>query len=369
MVIAPKPPNEDARLKDLQQFEILDTENEKEFDGLVDLVSQICQCPIAIVNFIDSNRQWYKACHNLNAKEANRDESFCGHAIMTNEIFIISDATKDERFFDNPDVIGGLKVRFYAGAPIISSNGYNLGTVCAIDNVPKYLQKDQVKALKTIAEQVSHLLDMRKRNKQVLQSATSMLSEQKKVAQQNLKERDAEEQQSARLLQDDIIPAIEGVKEKIGADNARELDSILARINRLSKRITPTTVTPGNFQSLIEELVAEHERRERIEVKLKYSISSFKLNPEKGLVLFRIIQELFRFAVLSQSLSVSLVLQDKRGIEIIFDYDTKTMMLETQKLQIKENILNRVDMLGGTYQKSRFDSGETRIQINIPDPA
>src|SRR5262245_28105550 len=106
MVKAPIPANEDARLKDLQSFQILDTENEKDYDGLVELVSQICQCPMAIVNFIDSNRQWFKAEKNMNAKGADRENSFCGHAIMRNEVFMISDATKDERFYDNPDVIG-----------------------------------------------------------------------------------------------------------------------------------------------------------------------------------------------------------------------------------------------------------------------
>ena len=367
MVTAPKPLNEDARLKDLQHFEILDTENEKEYDGLVDLVSQICDCPVAIVNFIDSNRQWYKATGNLNAKEASRDESFCGHAIMSNEIFIISDATKDERFFDNPDVIGGLKVRFYAGAPIISSNGYNLGTVCAIDSVPRYLEKDQVKALKIVAEQVSHLLDLRKKNKQMLLSAKSMVIDQKKVAQMNFKERDLEEQQSARLLRDDIIPSISAVKEKIDGAIAGELDVILSKLARLSRRITPTDLTPANFRSFVEQLVAQFERRERIDVKLNYSAGNLELDAAKALNIFRIIQELFRFAENSRSSSVNLAILDKKGIEIAFEYDTQKMMLETQKMQVKENILNRVEMLGGTYQKSRFDSGETRIQINIPD--
>jgi hypothetical protein len=378
MVIAPKPANEEARLKNLQSFEILDTENEKDYDGLVELVSLICQCPMAIVNFIDSNRQWFKASKNMSGKGGNRDESFCGHAIMNTDVFIVADATKDERFFDNPDVVGGLKVRFYAGAPIVSSNGYNLGTVCAIDKEPKYLSHSQVTALKTIAQQVSRLLDLRKKNKQILQAAELAVTTQKKVTQMNISERESENHQTALVLQDEINNAISAVKTYVEkartneapreylASSVDELNSLIEHVTTLSNTLAPANFTTENYQSHIEKLAKDFEKKEGASVHLNCNGLSANWAQEKGSMIFRILQDLLRFASQCASKTVSLTVKDEKGLEIVFEYDTNKFMLENQKVLLQD-IMNRIEILGGQYKKNRFDSGETRIHINIPE--
>ena len=137
MKIAPLPIDEESRIKDLQSYSILDSEKEKDYDELVELASQICDCPIALITFVDKERQWFKAGKQMEEKETIRDIAFCSHTILQNEVMIVTDARSDERFFDNPLVTGELQIGFYAGAPIISSAGHKLGAVCVIDTIKK----------------------------------------------------------------------------------------------------------------------------------------------------------------------------------------------------------------------------------------
>lgn len=155
------PINERERLKELRRLKILDSEQEKDFDELVELASIICGVPISLVTLIDADRQWFKSKKGLDVESTHRDVSFCGHAIKGDDIFIIENAVADKRFFDNPLVINEPNIRFYAGMPIKSENGYNLGTLCVIDSKPKKLNGDQVKALKILGGQASKLIELR----------------------------------------------------------------------------------------------------------------------------------------------------------------------------------------------------------------
>ncbi len=129
----PIPSDDDARIKNLHTFEVLDTPDEDSFDAITRLAARLFAVPIALVSLVDKDRQWFKSSHGLDADQTPRDQAFCTCTIMENEPLVVLDATLDDRFKDNPLVTGELGIRFYAGAPFISSDNYRLGTFCIID--------------------------------------------------------------------------------------------------------------------------------------------------------------------------------------------------------------------------------------------
>lgn len=161
MKIAPRPINDAQRLDILRKYEILDSEAEKEFDDLTQLASFICNTPISIVTLIDEDRQWFKSKVGFDATEAPRDTSFCGHVILEDEVMVINDATKDDRFHDNPAVTGEFHLRFYAGAPLIDKSGFKLGSLCVVDRQPRELSKEQIDALKKLSRLVVAQMELR----------------------------------------------------------------------------------------------------------------------------------------------------------------------------------------------------------------
>jgi len=146
------PANEKERLKTLRSTDILDTDPEERFDRLTRMAQRVFGVSIALVSLVDENRQWFKSKAGLDACETGRDISFCGHAILGNDIFIIEDALEDERFADNPLVTGEPKIRFYAGAPLRYLDGNKLGTLCIIDQKPRIMDEDDCTMLRDLAE-------------------------------------------------------------------------------------------------------------------------------------------------------------------------------------------------------------------------
>ncbi|NMH28758.1 GAF domain-containing sensor histidine kinase [Flavobacterium silvaticum] len=170
MLKAPIPSNDRERLDALLSYQILDTPPEKEFDDITRLASEICNTPISVITLMDKDRQWFKSIIGLDAKETDRESSFCGHAINTpHENFIIENAHEDVRFFDNPVVTDGL-VGSYVGVPLVTPDGFALGALCVIDSKPKKLEEYQIKALEKLAGQVTKLLELHKINLKLVES-------------------------------------------------------------------------------------------------------------------------------------------------------------------------------------------------------
>ncbi|MBC7923970.1 MAG: response regulator [Ferruginibacter sp.] len=157
----PVPDNEALRLEALRRYQILDTPPEADFDDLVQLASQICQTPITLLTLIDADRQWFKSKLGTELSEAPRDLSFCQYAILGNDVYEVPDTTASELFADNPLVTGDPNIRFYAGTPLTNSGGFNLGTLCVFDIVPRTLTDVQRNSLRAIARQVVTQLELR----------------------------------------------------------------------------------------------------------------------------------------------------------------------------------------------------------------
>ncbi|HEY0253522.1 MAG TPA: GAF domain-containing protein, partial [Kofleriaceae bacterium] len=151
MAGAPKPLNEAQRLSALHAFNILDTAPQPSFDRITALASRILDVPIALVSLVDDERQWFKSCIGLGASETSRDVAFCAYAILNPGVLVVSDATEDPRFADNPLVTGEPYIRAYAGAPLVTSHGFALGTLCAIDTRPRRFTTEQLASLVDLA--------------------------------------------------------------------------------------------------------------------------------------------------------------------------------------------------------------------------
>ncbi|MCB4808332.1 GAF domain-containing sensor histidine kinase [Tamlana sp. 62-3] len=168
------PKNESKRLEAVKKYNLLDTPPEPDFDNITDLTANICNVPIAIISLLDTERNYLKSHYGLTFNESPRNISFCGHAILDdNPIFIIEDATKDSRFFDNP-IITENNVKFYAGVPLINPDGYALGTLCIYDVEPRKLNKKQKEALVILAKQVVNLFELRLKNKELNETLESL---------------------------------------------------------------------------------------------------------------------------------------------------------------------------------------------------
>ncbi len=153
---------ETARLEALAEFDILDTPEEEAFDRIARLTSQIFGVEIGIVSMIDGHRQWYKAVQGLPSKEASLEETFCRHTLLGEDVLVVPDATQDDRFRDNPHVLGGPRVRFYAGAPLRTLDGTNVGTLCAIGDQPRAFTAREGNILRDLAGLVMRELELRK---------------------------------------------------------------------------------------------------------------------------------------------------------------------------------------------------------------
>ena len=182
MKVAPRHPQEEARLAALDSLEIMDSMPETGFDDLTRLASYLCGTPIALVSLVDHYRQWFKSRVGMDVPETPRDFAFCAHAILGDELFVVPDTIKDERFHDNPLVTGGPRMRFYAGIPIKGLSGFNLGTLCVIDQQPRHLTQEQQEALSLLGRQVEAQLMLRLRVRELERREEELRSQRDTLA-------------------------------------------------------------------------------------------------------------------------------------------------------------------------------------------
>jgi GAF domain-containing protein len=159
---APLHKNEAARLEALRKYRILDTSPERTFDEITALAAFICGTPIAHLSLVDEERQWFKAKVGIEAQQTDRDHSFCAHTILGPDLLIVQDALQDARFAASPLVSSEPNIRFYAGAPLVSPDGHNLGALCVVDRVPRQLTAEQQSALSALARLVVGQMELRR---------------------------------------------------------------------------------------------------------------------------------------------------------------------------------------------------------------
>lgn len=290
MRIASVPFNEKLRLQDLYSFDILDSDREKEYDDLLEVAAHIYGCPIAAISFVDNERQWFKSTKGLpdGTVSTPRNVSFCTYTILGNEVLIVQDATKDERFCNYPLVTDELAIRFYAGAPILSSSGYRLGSICVLDIQPRELTQKEAKMLNILSRQISVLLELRMKNKVLRQKAEEQLHLEKLLLQKTLHDHEVEKQSISAELHENIAQTLAATKfflemaEESSADMAglvrkskENIISLVKQVRELSQSITPSLLPEVDLHDLLRELLSRFYNNTGTEVKLIYESRGF----------------------------------------------------------------------------------------------
>ncbi len=272
--------NEGQRLQALLETALLDTEPEVSFDELVELASEICQTPIALVSLVDAERQWFKARKGLTAPETERSISFCGHAIHEQKIFIVEDAQADERFYDNPLVVGDPKLRFYAGAVLKTPDNFAIGTLCVIDHQPRSLSPAQERALEILAHQVTQLIELRKSNLKLREHMQTLV---------------AQTQIISRQQQELIVSAELAALGKMAAGIAHEINNPLAVIQgrafQLRRSLQSGTLEPAHMIKGFEYIESMCLRIGKIIRGLRAFARDAAQDPQQDELLQRIIEE------------------------------------------------------------------------------
>lgn len=233
----PKTPNhEKERLNVLKSYFLLDSLPEKEYDDITFLAASICETPVSYISLIDERRQWFKSKFGLDISQTPREISFCAHAITKkDELMIVNDARNDHRFSDNPLVIGDPHIVFYVSIPLLSKEGYPLGTLCVVDKKPRSLDEKQLNALKILSNQVVELFEARKNNLKlenlnfVLEKNNKSLNHFARIAAHDLKSPLNNIVQLTQLLKTDLVKVLE--KDSLHLLNLIESSS--ARLRRL----------------------------------------------------------------------------------------------------------------------------------------
>ena len=250
---------EAARLAALNSYGVLDTPTEKDLDELAELAAKLCGVPIAFISFVDDRRQWFKAAFGTKLKETDRDISFCAHAIHQPDVFIVPDTTKDERFADNPLVVGEPGIRFYAGATLVTSDGQPLGTLCVLDRKPHELTADQTHTLQLLSRHVMAQLGLRRQANQMSHTNGSLLGilEDELMAESALRESEALNRgvldsmlaHIAVLDRDGKIIAVNDAWRQFARENAGPQSASLARTDVGTNYLEMCRASQGVFSA------------------------------------------------------------------------------------------------------------------------
>ncbi|WP_290796977.1 GAF domain-containing protein [Flavihumibacter sp. UBA7668] len=373
---------EEMRLADLYSFGILDTEEEEDFSQLVELAANITNCPMAAISFIDKDRQWFKAIKNMGVRETRRDEAFCHHTIQQDEVLMVSDAGTDIRFQNNPYVTGDPNISFYAGAPISSISGQKLGAVCVLDSANnRQLSKFQLESLQTIANQISRLLELKRKNKSLINYTNKLIEAEKALHRLSIKEEESERNFIANQLHENFAQTLAATKLYIEfaetekdlaasflAKSKDNIEHIINEIRLLCNYIKPVDNYQASPTLLINEYIKQWSLNSNVEVSYLME-SEEELPSESGLFIYRLLQTVLPLTKTYRvrKLNLSIILGSDIEINVNYQPNSNYTVDPYQLLLLKKSI-SMAQAEGGQLLVTRTAEGAHQIMIHLPLP-
>lgn len=366
---------------ELASYNLQNTDTEEDFNDLSAMAAQFFRCPIALITVIDSNRQWFKGKTGTAETGNSRELSFCGHTLLQDEVMVVEDASNDDRFFDNPFVTGDFKIRFYAGAPIVSEDGFKLGTVCIYDTKKKKLSRAKRNALILFSKQVSKLLTLRKKNILLHQQAAEIISFKTETFARYIQSQETDKKEIAYNLHEDFAQGIAASLMMLQLAQGKnqqhtnfisqaivQLKDVLTKIRHLSYSISP------HFPDWLfsDELLKDFIEKRAVGLAYQISVSILgkpgKCSNETTLSALRIIEQWLQ--LLSGKMNPGhlhvTILYDEQ-LALIFKDDDTTVSLATRKKEVTESLIyTSAQAQGGTVELSYADSGMNQLKIILP---
>ncbi|MFT3701717.1 MAG: GAF domain-containing protein [Agriterribacter sp.] len=380
MIIAPLPFDEIERLKNLESYNILDTPAEDDFDNIVHLASLVCNTPLSLVSLLDKDRTWFKAKTGTDMECESRDVSFCSHAILQDDILVVNNALCDERFKGNPHVVPEEGIRFYAGVPIVSPEGYKLGTVCVADYKPRTLTDSQIAALKDLSLVATRLLELKRKNillrkraeefivlkSEAIRSYMAKNETAKQKIAQTLHEYTAQNIASALMLLQACMNKPEITKSSIEGVQ-RLLSETLKDVKSEAYKITPYMVAGLESAEMLRDYIQQLAPTYPFNIALKISDSPLQVDTDLMLSMMRITEQWL--SVLSyhkQVSSVTIRFSSADNVHVsIHDNDEHALLTERERDIIRHLLLDGFQSMGGEVHLDRCN-GENILMIAAP---
>ncbi|MBS4066910.1 MAG: GAF domain-containing protein [Chitinophagaceae bacterium] len=376
MSTAPIPHNEELRLNDLYSYEILDSSPEEEFNDLVELASLFCRTPISLISLVDRKRQWFKARKGFSKAQTDRSSSFCAHALLGNDVMVIEDAASDIRFAHNPLVTGESRIRFYAGAPIVSPEGYKLGTVCVLDNKPQRFSEIQRKVLELISKQVTKLLELRQKNILIQKKAKESIAYKSQLISRVFHDNEQDKRIIADNLHEDLAQRLVYCIHALGGKSIHQhMDVIRDEMNRIliDLRVLTYTISPlsdENFNPV--ELIRDFVDRVAVtfpcRIILKQADADDFFHPKVSVNLIRIMEEWLRLLLKKDDLNLVEIEINSTSYSVFVTIkdDGKMVNEFSQKQQERLGIIEeRVQMAQGSFSYDH-STEQSVIKIELP---